>query len=79
MKILYGYPGAEGYNDRQGLADLRQQQILRLAKAGFDVTPFCLNISDRLPIVTFKQLDKMWKRRDRHLMSLYERFIGLSA
>jgi hypothetical protein len=40
MKILYGYPTNEGYNNRQGLTDLRLQHIERLSKYGFNVKPF---------------------------------------
>ena len=75
MRVLYGYPSYEGYNNRQGLTNLRVQHIERLAKAGFEVKPFCMRISPRLSILTFKQLDKKWKWKDKYLMAMYDRFL----
>jgi len=75
MKILYGYPSNEGYNNRQGLTNLRVQHIDRLAKSGFDVKPFNMSYSANFPVLTFHQLDRKWKWKDRQLMELYERFL----
>ncbi len=75
MKVLYGYPANEGYNNLQGQTDLRLKKIMRLANAGFNVKPFCMKASPRLPNLTFPQLDRKWKLRDKYLMTLYERFL----
>lgn len=76
MKILYGYYANDGYNNRQGLAKLELGHINRLINAGFDLKPFNMQISRSLPVLTFKQLDRRWKLRDKELMCMYNRFLS---
>jgi hypothetical protein len=75
LKILYGYPSNEGYNNRNNLTQLRINHIERLVKAGFDIKAFDIGYSLKLPNLTFQQLDKFWKYKDKYLMALYDRFL----
>lgn len=76
LKILYGYPSLEGYNNRQGVTNIRLQQIERLNEHGFDLKPFNLKYSNLFPALTFKQLDTKWRLKDKTLMGLYEQFLN---
>lgn len=76
MKILYGYPAKEGYNNRSNLTDKRLQHIERLQKAGFDLKPFCLNYSREIPILKFSELNRLWKWKDHQLLALYNSFLN---
>jgi hypothetical protein len=43
MKILYGYPHSDGYNNNYNITSKRLAHIQRLQNYGFDVKPFlCL-------------------------------------
>ena len=75
MKVLYGYPAIEGYNNRTGLTDARLAHIERLKLAGFNVKPFNMSYTKKLPILQFKQMDILWKHKDKYLMTLYKRFL----
>ncbi len=75
VKILYGYPSNEGYNNRKGLTEQRLLHIDRLAQAGFEVKPFCMNFTPELPVLTFVQMDKLWRLKNKHLIALYNRFL----
>ncbi len=75
MKILFGYPAKEGYNNRTGLTNLRIQHIERLVKEGFQLKPFNMSYNSNFPVLSFEELDKKWKWKDKHLMNLYEEFL----
>jgi hypothetical protein len=74
-KILFGYLRSEGYNNRHDITKKLLQYIDRLNSAGFRVKPFCMNYSDLLPNIIFRDLDRLWKLRDKKLMLLYDNFL----
>jgi len=75
LKILYGYSwfSSEAYGDVQEQA---QAYFRRLSAAGYEVEGFCLTLAPPGPALTFPELDKKWRRRDRALLEMYERFLA---
>jgi hypothetical protein len=71
-RILYGYSyyASEAYGD---VAEMNRVYLERLRHAGFDVEGFCLTLQPPGPCLTFRELDGMWRRRERSLMEMYER------
>jgi len=72
MRILLGHPdfpspvqASVGQQYRDAVAELRA--------AGFDIEAFCLTLNPPGPNLRFKELDRLWRRGDRTLMSMYER------
>lgn len=72
LKVLYGYSwfASEAYGN---VEELNLAYFKRLNDTGFDVEGFCLTLDPPGPCLTFKELDKRWRRGDRTLMEMYER------
>jgi spore maturation protein CgeB len=71
VKILCGYH----YYPSSPYGDIEQLELAyygRLRQAGFDVEGFCLTMNAPAPCLTFSELDRRWRRRDRVLLELYE-------
>ncbi len=71
MKVLHGYPY---YRSATGDAEqiaLRLIEVLR--QHGYDVDGFCLTLNPPGPHLTFRELDRRWRRGDRELLSMYEK------
>jgi hypothetical protein len=71
LKILLGYTWfpSETYGNVQ---KLELERIDRIRSAGFDVDGFCLTLRPPAPCLTFPQLDKLWKKRDKALLMHYD-------
>lgn len=72
LKILYGYSWfkSEAYGNVQ---ELNFAYFKRLIEAGFDIEGFCLTLNPPGPCLTFKELDRRWKRGDKALLLMYEK------
>lgn len=72
LKILYGYSWfeSEAYGNIQ---ELSLSYFNRLNEAGFDVEGFCLTLNPPGNCLSFKEMDKRWRRGDKVLLELYER------
>lgn len=73
MKILLAHlvhtPGVERW----------YQSVADAAPAGVEVKPFCVTLDAPGPRLHWHQLDRMWQRRDRKLMAMYERMQAAAA
>lgn len=72
MKVLYGYP----YYPSTAYGNVQEGELAyveRLKRAGYDVKAFCLSLNPPSGAIPFSRLDKLWKKRDRDLMQLYDR------
>ncbi|WP_221659307.1 glycosyltransferase family protein [Bacteroides salyersiae] len=76
MKILYGYPHSDGYNNNYNITSKRLAHIQRLQNYGFDVKPFFMFISPNIINPTFDLIDKLWCKRDKELLSFYDHFLS---
>lgn len=75
MKILYGYPHSDGYNNCYNITAKRLAHIQRLQNYGFDVKPFPMFIRN-IVYPTFNLIDKLWCKRDKELLSFYDYFLS---
>jgi hypothetical protein len=71
MKILNGY----SYFDSPSYPDVKKWQekyygVLR--QAGFDVEGLCLTLNPPGPPLSFVELDKRWRKREKSLLSFYD-------
>lgn len=71
MKILYGYPyyKSSAYDD---VEQLTFNFLARIRSSGIDIEGFCLTIDPPGERLSFADLDRLWKRGDRKLLSFYE-------
>lgn len=77
MKILYGYPHSDGYNNVNTITLKRLAHIQRLRNYGFDVKPFLMFISSNIvKNPAFGLIDKLWYKRDKELLSFYDHFLS---
>lgn len=72
MKILLGYPWYPSEKTYGNVQKMALERIDRLRSAGYDVDGFCLTINPPASYLPFPQLDKLWKKRDRNLLMLYD-------
>ena len=75
MKILYGYPNNDGYNNNYNISLKRLAHIRRLQSYGFDVKPFYM-FTPAIRYLTFDSIDKLWHKRDKELLSFYDYFLS---
>lgn len=75
MRILYGYPNSDGYNNNCNITSKRLARIQRLQGYGFDVKPFCMDIPN-IKYPTFNFIDKLWSKKDKDLLSFYDLFLS---
>lgn len=71
MKVLHGYPYYRSPTGDAEQISLRLIDILR--RHGYDVEGFCLTLNPPGPHLTFRELDRRWRRGDRELLSMYEK------
>lgn len=77
MKILFGYPNNDGYNNNYNISSKRLAHIQRLNEYGFDVKPFSMFISSNIVAnPNFNFIDKLWNMRDKELLSFYDVFLS---
>lgn len=72
MKILLGY---SSYPYEFDIAAWNEAWISRMRSAGFEVEGFCLTIDPPGGRLTWPELDRMWKSRDKKLLSFYDRLL----
>lgn len=58
---------------RNGIQEFYEAYIKILNSAGFDVEGFCITLDPPGPRLTYSELDRKWKRRDKKLARMYER------
>ncbi len=71
MKILFGYSyfPSKQYDDTERLAlDI----VNELRDAGFDIDPICLTIDPPAYAKSYDEIEKLWIKGDKKLLSLYE-------
>jgi len=71
LKVLYGYSwfSSEAYGN---VKEMALAYFSRLNESGFDVEGFCLTLNPPGPAITFRELDKKWRRGDKLLLQMYE-------
>jgi hypothetical protein len=71
MKVLHGYPYFRSPSADAEQVALQLFDLLR--QSGYDVEGFCLTLNPPGPHLTFRELDKRWRRGAPELLSMYER------
>ncbi len=71
LKVLYGYSwfSSEAYGN---VKEMTLAYFSRLNESGFNVEGFCLTLNPPGPAISFKELDKKWRRGDKLLLQMYE-------
>jgi spore maturation protein CgeB len=71
LRVVMGYHHhpSGGYQD---IGEWYRQYAEELRAAGHHVDLFCLTLDPPGPMLPFPQLDRMWQRGDRRLLSMYE-------
>lgn len=72
MRILIAHTNYDFYGDGPSRTN---NWIARLKIAGYDVEGFSLVYSQDRPILYFRELNLLWKHRDKNLIALYQKLL----